>query len=907
MPNTLFKSTFIFSVACSLWLLSLKTVAQQFTPYEIAQGYALRQDSVYFIFNASDYALNAEPERVVVTGSFRSWEHDMNSAKWQLKQKQGIWQLAVHNPAFEAVAPAAEFKFRINEGRWLDPPANAPNSTGQNLVFMKGRKPAALTAEICRPQTIWAWVTGTGVQRPLNISAYELTDARGRKIPLAGVMPNDSFKTLITPAEPLDIRRVYFLAIPSLKLKTVCRFDGWFRDIYSNKELGANVNEQAGTTSFALFAPRATGVKLYLYKNESDKTPYATHECTVDADGIWSIVLPGDLHGVWYDYTVHGFDDPGNFFYETNPRHISDPYARVSDDSFGKCRVWHKTKPASPLKNGIPPMERVVAYEAHVQDFTDGLPIANEYKGTFKGMTIGGLKNKQNKPIGIDHLSDLGINVLHLQPIQEFLHYPDEEWQAAFKNDPYMKEQGVNMENYQWGYRTSHAMAIESRYRIKGSEKGAQREQFRDLVQAYHDRGIAVIVDLVFNHTAENMDMQQFFFNMDAIDRQYFYRTKNLEHIGEYGNETKTENRPMMQRWIIDQCLMLIEEFGVDGFRIDLAGQTDKQTLELLKNRIGADKIVYGEPWIDSNDPEYENNPHWNWYKKDSPITFFQDDARNAFKGPVSNPANKRTDRGYAGGNTALREQVKRGLTCTFPEEKTPISGINYLDIHDNWALADQFAITDWDGRKGVDEDAVKIAATLLFTSLGPVVIHGGTEFLRSKGLAPLKEIVKKTARTTLYFHGKRDTYNLRLANRFLWENVGKSKKTKGTPCDYEGMHQFWRALIQFRLSEAGHIFRLSEKAPPDHYQWFEPSNPALLGYVVGGELAVFLNVDLDKAGSFEKIELPAGEWIMVADNTGVDFTNGLKGRPDAKLQGNRVLNISMKPQGVKIFVKRKA
>src|SRR5690606_19240893 len=115
-----------------------------------------------------------------------------------------------------------------------------------------------------------------------------------------------------------------------------------------------------------------------------------------------------------------------------------------------------------------------------------------------------------------------------------------------------------------------------SRYRRKGTEHGAQREQFRDLVQAFHDHGIAVIVDFVFNHTGENMDGRHYLFNFNGIDPLYYYRTRDLRRVGEYGNETKSENRPMVQRWIIDQCRHFIEEFGVDGFRIDLAGQTDE-------------------------------------------------------------------------------------------------------------------------------------------------------------------------------------------------------------------------------------------------------------------------------------------------------------------------------------------
>jgi pullulanase len=768
-------------------------------------------------------------------------------------------------------------------------------------------------AEIRRSKTIWAKIEG--MERPLYKEAYRLTDAHGNEIPIAAVVPNTASETLIVPVSELDMYRVFFLELRQKDLKTHCSFDGWFREVYSHKELGAHIIEYEDKgvsrffhrkkTVFRIFSPRADHVRLYLYKKRDDKEPYKEVDMICDEDGVWEAFFNKNLKGMYYDFTVHGPDEPGNHFYETIPVHITDPYARVSMDTWGKCRVWEKTKPAAPLKAGIPRMEDVIAYEVNVQDFTDLLPVAHNLKGTLPAMIKKGLKNSQGRKIGFDYLLDLGINVVHLMPVQEFLHYPDDIWQKSFKDDPYMIEQGISEENYQWGYRTTHAFAIEHRYRKKGSEPGAEREQFRDLVQAFHNEGIAVIIDIVPNHTAENIDGQYHFFNFNVLDKFYYYRTSDFEHIGDYGNEIKTENRPMVQRWLIDQCKHFIEEFGIDGFRIDLAGQLDKQTLKALKNAIGEDKILYGEPWIDSKDPEYEANPDWNWYKKDAPITFFQDNARDAFKGSVFGLHNKKTDRGYAGGNSKLREQVKMALTCTFPDEKTPLSGINYLDIHDNWALADQFALHDWDGRFGVDEDNFKIAALLLYTSLGPIVIHGGTEIMRSKGIAPLQEIVKETTdRVRIYFHGKNDTYNLRRANQFIWENVGKTKTDKDYYCDYRGMYEFFQGLNRFRLSEYGKVFRQSQPVPQDYYKWIEPENPHLLGYIVDNKVCVLINVD-EKEHVFDSLMLPDGSWHLIANNSGINHLSGVKDEKLLmKMAGGLPHKLTLKAAGFKMWVR---
>jgi len=400
------------------------------------------------------------------------------------------------------------------------------------------------------------------------------------------------------------------------------------------------------------------------------------------------------------------------------------------------------------------------------------------------------------------------------------------------------------------------------------------------------------------------MDARQFYFNFSAMDVPYFYRTNaSLDYLGEYGTETKSEERPMMQRWIIEQCTDLVEQYGIDGFRIDLAGQTDQQTLKALRETLGPDIIIYGEPWIASADPDYENNPDWDWYKSDAPFTFFQDDSRNAFKGPTSVPQDKRTDRGYAGGN-GEREAAKKALSAGFPEDKTPLSGINYLDIHDNWALADRFAAQNWDGRFGVDEKAFKTAATLLFTSLGPVVIHGGTEIMRSKGAAPLKSIIKQTRTGPIYIHGKKDTYNLARANAFLWHqkgfNIGDSPDIH---CNYGEMYDFWKALIAFRKSDHGRVFRISEKPQEGYYQWIEPGNVHLLGYIVDGRVLVLLNTDL-KNDIFEDLKLPTGRWNLIGTEEGILFPEFLTGLPFSELDAAEPHRIHMPAQSLRIWIR---
>ncbi|TNE65686.1 MAG: pullulanase [Alphaproteobacteria bacterium] len=754
--------------------------------------------------------------------------------------------------------------------------------------------PVLQRAEIRAPKAVWVHATGAA---RLNPAKWHLTDAGGNIVPVVEVLPNGADTALLVPASPLDITRVHYVALDGGTPMRV-RFDGWFRTLYSGKALGAEVAPDGTATSFRVFAPRATAVKLYLYDAAEGVPARQTVAMQKDADGVFEAVLDGDLAGTWYDFTAHGPADPGNLFFEQTGAHLSDPYSRVQADATGKSRVWHATKPATPLADGRPAMQDVVAYEVHVRDFTDLLPVPDMIQGRLSAMTIPGLVNKHGEAIGFDHLLALGVNVVHLMPVQQFMSYPTPEWKAAFHDDPDMIAVGVNDENYQWGYSTTHAFAVEDRYRARGREAGIERDELRDLVQAFHDHGIAVIVDIVPNHTGEDMRGGKIPLNMNGFDRQYYYRTDDAgQHIGPYGNEVKTEDRPMVQRWLIDQCKALIGEFGIDGFRIDLAGQLDEQTLRKLKAELPDDIILYGEPWIDVTDPYIRANADWDWYKEDAPITFFQDQARDALAGSPFVLENPATDRGYAGGNTDLRGAAMKALSNDFDgESESANAGLNYLDIHDNWTLADRFARQDWDGRQGVDAGPYRIAATMLLTSQGPVVIHGGSEFMRSKGAAAEHRIVKHTATMgDIEIKGRDDTYNQRIPNQFQWDNIGASG-----PNDYAGMLAFWKGLIELRMSDAGAVFRRAEKTP-GWYRWILPERDSLLGYVTGGRVMVLINVGgTDKA--FEAVHPGPGRWRLVADGDTVDI-KGLPGA-DAVLDGAVPQDIIVPATSVRIWVR---
>ncbi len=225
-------------------------------------------------------------------------------------------------------------------------------------------------------------------------------------------------------------------------------------------------------------------------------------------------------------------------------------------------------------------------------------------------------------------------------------------------------------------------------------------------------------------------------------------------------------------------------------------------------------------------------------------------------------------DRGWAGGDASARDAAMVALANAYAEEPLATDGISYLDIHDNWALADRYALENHNGLEGVDLGAVRVAAGLLFTSVGPVVIHGGSEMLRSKGLAPEEEFEREAEGGPIHFKGRDDTYNLRAPNRFVWANLAPGS-------DHQAIRHYWRGLIALRMSEYGEVFRVAE-VPEGHYRWITPENGNLLGYVVGDRVLVLAN-----SGTSEdlfRFDLPDGVWRQVGSSEHVDHVAGVEG-----------------------------
>jgi hypothetical protein len=177
------------------------------------------------------------------------------------------------------------------------------------------------------------------------------------------------------------------------------------------------------------------------------------------------------------------------------------------------------------------------------------------------------------------------------------------------------------------------------------------------------------------------------------------------------------------------------------------------------------------------------------------------------------------------------------------------------------------------------------------------VVLHGGTEFMRSKGAAPTDKFVRQTASGPIYLKGRGDTYNIRTPNQFVWDNLGQTR-----PADYRGMLAWWKGLIAFRNSTAGKVFRTPDFPPEDYYRFLTPANAYLLGYVVGERVLVLINTE-ERPNTFADVVLPPGRWKQIADGQRIDHVRGVRG-PYARLTGGQALTFTLPATTMMIWVR---
>ncbi|MCU7497006.1 MAG: pullulanase [Ignavibacteria bacterium] len=626
---------------------------------------------------------------------------------------------------------------------------------------------------------------------------------------------------------------------------------------YTDKKLGSFVEN--GKTYFRLFAPTADRVTLVTYMKPGDNKPIS-YEMKSDTAGVWEAVIDGEKYGLFYGFKI------GREGQNHQDVICLDPYARAvaTYNTYMNPRLAIVVKDGTYDWEGDKPVERdwrdLIVYEMHLRDMTAHPSSGARQPGTYRGLIEKGIKG------GLNYIRDLGVNTVELLPAQEFanIEIPYRDSMAGRFNtwNPY--------ERNHWGYMTASFFAPEAYYTEKEfkwnswmGSRAEQIDQFKDMVKAFHKDGIAVIMDVVYNHISEYE-----LGNLKEIDSKYYFR---FDERGNYraesgcGNDFKTE-RPMARRMIIESLLYWMKEYHVDGFRFDLGKMIDWETVEEIireAKKVNPSVVIVCEPWGGGYDPMGFSLRGWGSWN---------DQIRNGIKG--ENPTNGHGwifGKWYGNNNMG---RIKSYVNGTLVRDSLGLfqkkeHSVNYLESHDGLTLGDFIRI----GTKEVDQNKVikdvdenakltpvqlklnKLAALFLFTSQGMTMISEGQEFARSK-VIPLDVKVPDENK------GKIDHNSYNKDNATNYINYKHADMNKD-------LVDYYKGLIKLRSNYAA--FR---RAAYEDVSFMEvPGKAFSLGFKVlfeGDDFIVLFNAE--NSGEV-RFSLPEGNWdiLVNADKSGID------------------------------------
>jgi pullulanase len=477
---------------------------------------------------------------------------------------------------------------------------------------------------------------------------------------------------------------------------------------YDGDDLGITYREHE--TIFKLWAPTATEVKLKLWKEneESQLMPMARQE-----KGVWTISVAKNLEGYYYTYLVCV-----NLVW----REAVDPYAiAVSvNGEYGVIVDLTKTRLSKPV---LPPLSSpadAIIYEMHIRDFTIHPESGIMHKGKYLGLSEQQTTGPNGTSTGLSYLKELGITHVELLPFNDFA--------------------GVDERNpdkdYNWGYNPLHYNAPEGSYATDPVNPYVRIYELKHAIKTLQENGIRVIMDVVYNHVYIREQS-----SFEKIVPGYYFR---YDAYGMPANGTGVGNdfaseRKMARKFIIDSVRFWLREYHVDGFRFDLMGILDVNTMKEIRktaDAIDPSILIIGEGW-DLNTPlPPQEKANMQNAEKMPRIAHFNDRFRDYVKGSTFNLY----DRGFALGSRYYREEVKQAIAGSIDLGtgkkglfKEPIQTINYVESHDNRTFWDKAAICNAFESEEIRKKRQKLATSIVLLSQGIPFLHSGQEFYRTK------------------------------------------------------------------------------------------------------------------------------------------------------------------------------
>ena len=596
-------------------------------------------------------------------------------------------------------------------------------------------------------------------------------------------------------------------------------------------ELGCQVSEEE--TSFKLWSPTATTVQVVVYESASNDAAilktyemqrgnsysYSHKDNTI---GVWNLTVPESLAGRAYQYQI-------NF-----PHHQSltrDPYTiATSPDGKRSAILSEKERQVEgfEVKNGTEATWRLenpcqaVVYEMHIRDLTksETSGVAPELRGTFLGAAQTGTVNHFGQSTAFDYIKELGVNYVQLQPI-------------ADRHKEYDADGNVT---YNWGYDPQNYNAPETSMSTNPNDPGQVIRDLKTMIQAYHDAGIGVIMDVVYNHTFSTVDAP---FQTTVPD--YYYR---MNRDGSYqngtgvGNETASEHE-MFRKYMIDSLLYWVNEFNIDGFRFDLMGIHDVKTMQMIRwamDEVDPKIILYGEGWdMGTGLAPYDKAKKDNAYQLPN-IGFFNDDQRNAIKGAEVYGDIKS---GFVSG-AATEPIVAKAILGSreLGSYLSPNQVVNYVEAHDNYNLHDLLATLHPTEDQGSIMKKVETATAMNLLMQGISFMELGQEFGRTK-LVPTGENGELT-------HDDREramnSYNAPDAvNQVDWDLINERQESI----------EFIRQIIELKTKTSAFSYPTYEEVYRHVFVHTAIENSGWIVYEIQGTKEHFLVVFNAKGASF--------------------------------------------------------
>lgn len=487
---------------------------------------------------------------------------------------------------------------------------------------------------------------------------------------------------------------------------------------YDGDDLGAVYSPEQ--TRFRLWAPTASEAKVVLY-DRWDGTPVNELPMQRDVQGTWTLTVAEDCRGLLYTYRVK----VGKQWNEA-----ADPYARavgVNGEKAAILDLW-STDPQGWEQDVKPPFESpvdAVIYELHLRDLSVHPSSGIREKSKFLGLAEEGTRGPDGIPTGLDHIAGLGVTHVQLLPIFD---YSRESVDESRLEDPH----------YNWGYDPQNYNVPEGSYATDPYLPDVRISELKHLIQTLHTRGLRVIMDVVYNHVYDG-----YLIHFTKLVPGYYLRYKADRTFSDgafCGNECASE-RPMMTKYIVDSILHWVREYHVDGFRFDLMGLIDIETMNEIRRQldeIDPSILTIGEGWMMETVLPKERRANQDNAGKVPGIGMFNDGLRDAVKGDIFIFDRK----GFISAGEGFEDGVKRGVAGGIDYDGAelrqfavePIQSVNYVECHDNHTLWDKIELSTPGASDDERRAMHRLASAIVLTSQGVPFLHAGQEFLRSKG-----------------------------------------------------------------------------------------------------------------------------------------------------------------------------